>query len=106
MHLCGDALQLAGCNATISDVLQLAAEPVKLKCDQHELQAALRNLKLHRQVSSSCRQMACATVAMYVACQNCEHYISEYSCKSLERLSNLVTQYVLGSRRLEGDELK
>ena len=102
MDLCGDALQLAAS----SDALQLAAEPVKLKCDQHELRTALRNLNLHRQDSSICRQMARATVAMYVACQNCDYYITKYSCKSLEQLANLVTQYALGIRRLEDDELK
>ena len=111
MDLSGDALQLAASGdavqgAASSDAIQLAAEPVKLKCDQHELQTALRNLKLHRQDSSMCRQMARATVAMYVACQNCDYYITKYSCKSLEQLANLVTQYALGIRRLEDDELK
>ena len=67
MDFCGDAIQLAASSAASNDPTQLAVEPVKLKCDQHELQTALRNLNLHRQISDICRQMARATVAMYAA---------------------------------------
>ena len=94
-----------------SEALQLAAsgaghreEIAKLRCDEHELRTALRNVSMHSPDARASRQVARAIVATHVACYNCDYYITKYSCKSLEQLANVVTQYALGIRRLEEDE--
>ena len=96
-----------------NEALQLAAsgagrreEIANLRCDEHELRTALRNVSMHSPDARASRQVARAIVATHVACYNCDYYITKYSCKSLEQLANVVTQYALGIRRLEDDELK
>ena len=50
------------------------------------------------------RRMAMSVVALHVAANNIDYYVTKYAAKPMEQLQNLVTQYALGLRRLELEE--
>ena len=52
------------------------------------------------------RRMAMSVVALHVAARVVDFYITKYAAKPMEQLQNLVTQYALGLRRFEADEIE
>ena len=95
MQETSDGAQLAASGAERREKL------VKPRCDPHELTTVLRDLDMKRPDCHATLLMARTTIAIHVASHNCDYYITKYSCKTLEQLANLVTQYALGIRRLE-----
>ena len=76
------------------------------RCDASQLAACFRALKGTMLARAAVRRMALSVVALHMAANVVGHYITKYAAKPMEQLQNLVTQYILGMRRLEDDEAK
>ena len=74
------------------------------RCDVSELAACARVLTFRMLEHTAVRRMALSTVAIHVAANIVDYYITKYAAKAMEQLQNLITQYALGLRRLEDDE--
>ena len=74
------------------------------RCDVEQLTACFRSMKAAIHAYTSVRRMAMSVVAVHVAANIIDYYITKYAAKPMEQLQNLVTQYALGLRRLELQE--
>ena len=73
--------------------------------DSH-LAACFRAMKAAIQTHAAVRRMAMTVVALHVGAKIIDFYITKYAAKPMEQLQNLVTQYALGLRRLEQEEVE
>ena len=76
------------------------------RCDASQLAACFRALKGTMLARAAVRRMAFSVVALHVAANVVDYYITTDAAKPMEQLQNLITQYALGMRRLEDDEAK
>ena len=74
------------------------------RCDVSHLAACFRAVSLKALEHAALRRMAMSVVAVHVAAQIVDYYITKYVTRPLEQLQILVTQYALGLQRLEDEE--
>jgi hypothetical protein len=74
------------------------------RCDVKQLIACFRSMRAAIHNYASVRRMAMSVIAVHVAANIIDFYITKYAAKPMEQLQNLVTQYALGLRRLELEE--
>ena len=74
------------------------------RCDVSQLAACSRILTLKMLEHTAVKRMALSMVALHVAANIVDYYITKYVAKPMEQLQNLITQYALGLRRLEDEE--